>query len=206
MNDNINNQDQNSPINDDTNQQDQNPPTNESKNSKYQAPPTGEDYSHYPPTFQKYLEIKKALKGPDLLRDEDGYSPKRFSRTYIEDTCPFCETTIEHEGKKYKYSKVTKKKLIINTTLMLLVGFLTGFGILNIFIGMAAIIVIGYTTSVHAERKMYYSLLCRNCGAHFPMDRDEQEKIRQEQKEKREAEQSEKKQTEKNEGEQSENL
>lgn len=109
MNDNINNQDQNSPINDDTNQQDQNPPTNESKNSKYQAPPTGEDYSHYPPTFQKYLEIKKALKGPDLLRDEDGYSPKRFSRTYIEDTCPFCETTIEHEGKKYKYSKVTKE-------------------------------------------------------------------------------------------------
>ena len=169
---------------------------NDNLKDQNQSFPQPEEYNNLPPYLQKYFKLKDALKGPDLLRDEDGLAPKRFSRNYFEDTCPFCETTADHEGKKYKYSRVTKKKIIINSSLMLFAAFLTGIGVLNIFIGFAAIMVLGYTTSTHTERKMYYSLLCRNCGAHFPMDKAEQDKIRQEEKEKKEQEELEKQQIE----------
>lgn len=162
---------------------------NDNPNNSEQNSPKNDEYRNLPPYLQKYFKLKDTLKGPDLIKDEEGLSPKRFSRTYFEDTCPFCETTADHEGKKYKYSKVTKKKILMNSSLMLVAAFLTGLGILNMFIGIAAILVLAYTTSSHTERKMYYSLLCRNCGAHFPMDEAEQEKIRQEEKEKREAKQ-----------------
>ena len=149
--------------------------------------PDQQEQKPLPPALESYFKLKKALKGPDLIRDEDGLAPKRFSRNYFEDTCPFCETTAEHEGRKYKYSTVTKRKILINVGLMLAVAVVTGVGLLNVFVGMAVILVIGYSTSVHAERKMYYSLLCRNCGSHFPMDKEEQDKIREEEREKREA-------------------
>lgn len=179
---------------------------NENQNDQNQNTPQQSEYSDLPPYLQKYFKFKDALKGPDLLRDEDGFAPKRFSRNYFEDTCPFCETTTEHEGKKYKYSKVTKRKIIINSSLMLFAAFLTGIGVLNIFIGFAAILVLGYTTSSHSERKMYYSLICRNCGAHFPMDKSEQDKIRQEEKEKKEQEEKEKKEQEEIEREEQEEI
>jgi hypothetical protein len=169
----------------------------DNQNNQNQNSPQKTEYSDLPPYLQKYFQLKDALKGPDLIKDEEGLSPKRFSRTYFEDTCPFCETTAEHEGKKYKYSKLTKKKILTNSSLMLIAGFMTGIGILNIFVGIAAILVLGYATSTHTERKMYYTLLCRNCGAHFPMDKNEQDKIRQEQKEEKEQEQKEQEQEQK---------
>ncbi|NCB41842.1 MAG: hypothetical protein EOM59_04405 [Clostridia bacterium] len=158
-------------------------PNNENQNA-----PLGDEYSDLPPYLQKYFRFKDALKGPELLRGEDGLTPKRFSKTYFEDTCPYCETTADHEGKKYRYSRVTKKKILLNITLMFAVAILTGVGILNMFVGLAAIVVLGYTLSTHTERKMYFSLLCRKCGSHFPMDKNEQDKIRQEEKENREEE------------------
>ena len=151
--------------------------------------PDQQEERQLPPALKTYIKLKKALKGPDLIVDEDGLTPKRFSRNYFEDTCPFCETTAEHEGHKYKYSSVTKRKIIINLAIMLAAAFATGIGLLNKFIGLAVILMIGYNTSLHTERKMYYSLLCRYCGAHFPMDKEEQDKIRREEREKKEAEQ-----------------
>lgn len=164
---------------------------NGNPNNQDPKSPQREEYKNLPPYLQKYFKLKDALKSPDLSIDEDGLPPKRFSKNYFEDTCPFCETTADHEGKKYKYSKLTKKKILLNLSLMLLVAFLTGIGILNMYLGLAAIVLIGYTTSNHTERKMYYSLLCRKCGAHFPMDKNEQEVIREEQKAKREVTQQE---------------
>ncbi len=150
--------------------------------------PYVEGYHNMPPAMQSYFRFKKALKGPELTRDEQGLTPKRFSKNYYEDTCPFCESTAEHEAKKYRYSKTTSRKILINLVLMLLVAIVTGVGILNLYIGLGVIALIGYSTSVHAERKMYYTMLCRKCGAQFPMDKEEQDKIRMEQKIKREDE------------------
>jgi hypothetical protein len=155
--------------------------------NNFHEQPDQQEPIQLPPALESYFKIKKALKGPDLIRDEDGLSPKRFSRKYFEDTCPFCETTAEHEGRKFKYSKVTRRKIITNIGLMLATAFITGIGLLNVFVGLAVILVLGYTTSVHAERKMYYSFICRNCGAHFPMDKEEQDKIREEEREKKAA-------------------
>lgn len=147
--------------------------------------PQQRQYKEMPAAVKSYFKLKNALKAPDLSRDEQGLAPMRFSKHYFEDTCPFCETTAEHEGKKFRYSKVTKKKLLVNFLLMLLVAVATGVGLLHIIVGFAVIGVIGFNTANHAERKMYYSLLCRKCGKHFPMDKEEQDKIREEEKEKK---------------------
>jgi len=141
-----------------------------------------------PKGLATYVKVKSALKGPDLMRDEDGMAAKRFTKTYLRSTCPFCETTAEHEGNKYRYSKVTKKKIITNIAIMLAVAFATGIGLLNIFIGGAVILLIGFSTSQHTERKMFYTLNCRNCGSHFPIDIDEQNKIRADEAAKKKAE------------------
>ncbi len=141
-----------------------------------------------PAAFGTYLKIKDAIKGPELLRDEDGLASKRLTKTYLVDTCPFCETTAEHQGQKYRFSKHTKRKIATNVLGMLAVAIATGIGLLHYLVGGALILLLGFTTSTHTERKMFYSLMCRNCGAHFPMDEEKKEKIRQEQREKKQAE------------------
>lgn len=161
------------------------------ENKNLQDPhPIVEGYENMPPALQSYFKLKKALRAPDLIRDEEGLSAKRFTKSYYEDTCPYCETTAEHEGRKYRYSKATKRKLMINFTLMLVIAVLTGTGLLNLYIGLGVIAVIGYSTSLHAERKMYYTMLCRRCGANFPMDQQEKDRIRMELREKQEAQSS----------------
>ncbi|HHX92443.1 MAG TPA: hypothetical protein GX688_02245 [Clostridiales bacterium] len=157
-------------------------------NNSHHEQPDHEGKKPLPPSLAAYLKVKNALKGPDLLRDEDGLAAKRFSRTYIRNTCPFCETTADHEGKKYRYSKYTKQRIILNIVLMLGAAVATGIGLLNIFVGAAVILLLGFSMSKHTDRKMYYSLLCRNCGSHFPMDPEEQEKIRREELEKKQKE------------------
>ena len=141
-----------------------------------------------PAAFGTYLKIKDTFKGPELLRDEDGLASKRLSKTYLVDTCPFCETTAEHQGEKYRFSKHTKRKIATNVLGMLAVALATGIGLLHYLVGGALILLLGFTTSTHTERKMFYSLLCRYCGAHFPMDDEEKEKIRREQREKEQTE------------------
>ncbi len=149
-----------------------------------QTPPE-QGYKELPPAVKTYFKIKNSLKAPVIGRDEQGLSPKRFSKSYFEDTCPYCETTAEHEGKKHRYSKVTRKKIMINMMLMFLVAFATGIGLIHILVGLAVIGVLGYSTATHADRKMYYTLLCRKCGRDFPMDKDEQDAVRQEELEKK---------------------
>lgn len=149
-----------------------------------QTPPE-QGYKELPPAVKTYFKIKNSLKAPIIGRDEQGLSPKRFTKSYFEDTCPYCETTAEHEGKKHRYSKVTRKKIMINMMLMLLVAFATGIGLVHLLVGLAVIAVLGYSTATHAERKMYYTLLCRKCGRDFPMDTEEQDAIRQEELEKK---------------------
>jgi phage terminase large subunit GpA-like protein len=68
---------------------------------------------------------------------------------------------------------------------MLGVALATGIGLLNIFVGAAVILLLGFSMSKHTDRKMYYSLICRNCGSHFPMDPEEKDKIRREEQEKK---------------------
>lgn len=146
--------------------------------------PDQQEYRPLPPALVKYYRFKKALKGPEIGRDENGLMPKRFSKTYFESTCPYCETTAEHEGKKFRYSKVTRRKMLVNGFLMMAVAFVTGIGLLHMFVGLALILVLGYSTASHSERKMYNTLLCRFCGKQFPMDQEEQDQIRREEQEK----------------------
>lgn len=154
-------------------------------NNNHHEQPDQDGRKPLPPALATYAKVKNALKGPDLMRDEDGLSPKRFSRTYIRNTCPFCETTADHEGKKFRYSKYTKQRIFLNIALMLGVALATGIGLLNIFVGAAVILLLGFSMSKHTDRKMYYSLICRSCGSHFPMDPEEKDKIRREEQEKK---------------------
>ena len=128
-----------------------------------------------------FFRRKQLILNPESIRDEEGLFEKRLSDdNYFEATCPFCGTTAEHEGKRYKYSKKTKTMIARDAVLMVLIGLLVALRVLNVIIALVAITLVTMDLSTHARRKMYYSVTCRKCGAHFPLDREELEKLKAE--------------------------
>ena len=71
---------------------------------------------------------------------------------------------------------------------MALIGVLVALRALNVILALVAITLVTMDLSTHARRKMYYSVTCRKCGAHFPLDEDELEKLKAELAAKAEAE------------------
>ena len=59
-----------------------------------------------------------------------------------------------------------------------LIGVLVALKILNVIIALVAITLVTMDLSTHARRKMYYSVTCRKCGAHFPLDGEELEQLK----------------------------
>ncbi|MBP5750791.1 MAG: hypothetical protein J6X24_08375 [Firmicutes bacterium] len=136
-----------------------------------------------------FFRKKQLLLNPESIRDEEGLFEKRLSDdNYFEATCPFCGTTAEHEGKGYRYSKKTKNMITRDAVLMALIGVLVALRALNVILALVAITLVTMDLSTHARRKMYYSVTCRKCGAHFPLDEDELEKLKAELAAKAEAE------------------
>lgn len=136
-----------------------------------------------------FFRRKQLILNPESIRDEEGLFEKRLSNdNYFEATCPFCGTTAEHEGKRYHYSKKTKGLITRDAILMALIGVLVMFRILNVIIALVAITLVTMDLSTHARRKMYYTVTCRKCGAHFPLEEDELEKLKAELAAKAEAE------------------
>ena len=128
-----------------------------------------------------FFRRKQLILNPESIRDEEGLFEKRLSDdNYFEATCPFCGTTAEHEGKRYKYSKKTKTMIARDAVLMVLIGLLVALRVLNVIIALVAITLVTMDLSTHARRKMYYSVNCRKCGAHFPLDQEELEKLKAE--------------------------
>ena len=75
--------------------------------------------------------------------------------------------------------------------LMALIGVLVALKILNVIIALVAITLVTMDLSTEADysfiygecknnprRKMYYSVTCRKCGAHFPLDGEELEQLK----------------------------
>lgn len=136
-----------------------------------------------------FFRKKQLFLNPESIRDEEGLFEKRLSDdNYFEATCPFCGTTAEHEGKGYRYSKKTKNMITRDAVLMALIGVLVALRALNVILALVAITLVTMDLSTHARRKMYYSVTCRKCGAHFPLDEDELEKLKAELAAKAEAE------------------
>jgi hypothetical protein len=136
-----------------------------------------------------FFRKKQLLLNPESIRDEEGLFEKRLSDdNYFEATCPFCGTTAEHEGKRYHYSKKTKTLIGRDAALMVLIAVLVMFRVLNVIIALVAITLVTMDLATHARRKMYYSVTCRKCGAHFPLDKDELEQLKAELAAKAEAE------------------
>ena len=136
-----------------------------------------------------FFRKKQLILNPESIRDEEGLFEKRLSDdNYFYATCPFCGTTAEHEGKRYKYSKKTKTMIARDAILMALIGILVALHVLNVIIALVAITLVTMDLSTHARRKMYYSVTCRKCGAHFPLDKDELEQLKAELAAKAEAE------------------
>ena len=128
-----------------------------------------------------FFRKKQLILNPERIRDKEGLYEKRLSDdNYFEATCPYCGTTAEHEGKQYRYSKKTKTMMTRDALLMVLVAALVMFRVLNVIIALVAITLITMDLSTHSRRKMYYSVTCRKCGAHFPLDEDELEKLKAE--------------------------
>ena len=126
-----------------------------------------------------FFRRKQLILNPEAIRDEDGLFEKRLSDdNYFEATCPFCGTTAEHEGKRYRYSKKTKTMIGRDAALMILIAVLVMFRILNVIIALVAITLVTMDLATHARRKMYYTVTCRKCGAHFPLEQDELEKLK----------------------------
>ena len=128
-----------------------------------------------------FFRKKQLLLNPESIRDEEGLFEKRLSDdNYFEATCPFCGTTAEHEGKRYHYSKKTKRMIAIDAALMVVIAALVMFRVLNVILALVAITLVTMDLASHARRKMYYSVTCRKCGAHFPLDEDELEELKAE--------------------------
>ena len=126
-----------------------------------------------------FFRRKQLILNPESVRDEEGLFEKRLSDdNYFEATCPFCGTTAEHEGKRYHYSKKTKTMIARDAIMMALIGVLVALKILNVIIALVAITLVTMDLSTHARRKMYYSVTCRKCGAHFPLDEAELEELK----------------------------
>ena len=137
------------------------------------------DLTTVPGKTGDFFRKKQMLLNPERVRDEEGLTIKRFSKdNYFECTCPFCGTTAEHEGRKYRFSKKTKLLLVRDAALLAVVMFLTSYRILNVIIALVAVTFITMDISKHASRKMYYTVRCRKCGAHFPLDSAELEKLK----------------------------
>ena len=136
-----------------------------------------------------FFRRKQLILNPESIRDEEGLYEKRLSDdNYFYATCPFCGTTAEHEGKRYRYSKKTKGLIARDAVLMALIGVLVTLRILNVIIALVAITLVTMDLATHARRKMYYSVTCRKCGAHFPLEEDELEQLKAELAAKAEAE------------------
>ncbi|MBR3720053.1 MAG: hypothetical protein IKN20_09365 [Firmicutes bacterium] len=136
-----------------------------------------------------FFRKKELLLNPERVRDKEGLFEKRYSDdNYFEATCPFCGTTAEHEGRRYHYSKKTKMLMGRDAVLMVLVAVLVMMKALNVILALVAITLITMDLSTHARRKMFYSVTCRKCGAHFPLEQDEYDKLVEELKAKAEAE------------------
>ena len=139
-----------------------------------------------------FFRKKERLLNPERVRDEEGLFEKVYSDdNYFEATCPFCGTTAEHQGKRYHYSKKTKTLIARDAILMALIGALVAMRVLNVIIALVAITLVTMDLSSHARRKMFYTVTCRKCGAHFPLDQDEYDKLVEDLKAKAEAEEAE---------------
>ncbi len=137
------------------------------------------DLTTVPGKTGDFFRKKEMLLHPENVRDDEGLTIKRFSKdNYFESTCPFCGTTAEHEGKRYHYSKKTKMLLARDAVLMAIVIFLAMNRILNIILSLVAMTLVSIDLGNHAQRKMYYTVTCRKCGAHFPLDEEELEKLK----------------------------
>ncbi len=136
-----------------------------------------------------FFRKKQRLLNPERVRDEEGLFEKVYSDdNYFEATCPFCGTTAEHQGKRYHYSKKTKTLIARDAVLMALVAILVMLRALNVIIALVAITLITMDLASHSRRKMYYTVTCRKCGAHFPLDQDEYDKLVEDLKAQAEAE------------------
>lgn len=136
-----------------------------------------------------FFRKKQRLLNPERVRDEEGLFEKVYSDdNYFESTCPFCGTTAEHQGKRYHYSKKTKMLMARDAVLMALVAILVMLKVLNVIIALVAITLITMDLASHSRRKMFYTVTCRKCGAHFPLDQDEYDKLVEDLKAQAEAE------------------
>ncbi|MBR3396155.1 MAG: hypothetical protein IKN20_00175 [Firmicutes bacterium] len=136
-----------------------------------------------------FFRKKQRIFNPERVRDEEGLFEKVYSDdNYFEATCPFCGTTAEHQGKRYHYSKKTKMLIGRDAALMALVAILVMLRVLNVILALVAITLITMDLANHARRKMFYTVTCRKCGAHFPLDQDEYDKLVEDLKAQAEAE------------------
>ena len=128
-----------------------------------------------------FFRKKQLLLNPESIRDKDGLLEKTAnSDHYFPATCPFCGTTTEHEGKRYRYSKKTKNLIARDGFLMALIATLVMFKVLHVVLALIAITCVTMDLSNHAKRKMFYSVTCRKCKAHFPLEEDELEQLKAE--------------------------
>lgn len=126
-----------------------------------------------------FYRKKQLILNPEDVRDEDGLTLKKSGDDfkYFEATCPFCGTTAEHEGSQYHYSSKTKKFIardLIITAIIVIASFLK---ILHVIIALVAVTLAMMDMNTHTKRKMYYSVRCRKCQAHFPLEQDEYDKL-----------------------------
>lgn len=138
-----------------------------------------------------FFRKRQKLFHPDQVRDEEGLFEKAYSDdSYFYATCPFCGTTAEHQGKNYHFSKKTKRMMMRDAALMIVIAMLVSMRFLNVIIALVAITLVTVDLASHTKRKMYYSVKCRKCGAHFPLEQDEYDKLVEELKAQAEAEEA----------------
>ncbi len=137
------------------------------------------DLTTVPGKTGDFFRKKELLLNPERVRDEEGLRIKRYGdEHYFECTCPYCGTTAEHEGAKYHFSKKTKGLLIRDGILLGLIALATSLRILNLILALVAVTLLTVDIAKHAQRKMYYTVRCRKCGAPFPLDEEELEKLK----------------------------
>lgn len=144
------------------------------------------DLTTVPGKTGDFFRKKEMLLHPERVKDAEGMTPRRYGRdNYFEATCPYCGTSTEHEGKKYRYSKKTRALLIRDAILIALICLLVMFRLLHVVIGLVAVTLASLDFANHSRRKMYSSVNCRKCGAHFPLDEDILEELKAEIEEER---------------------
>lgn len=126
-----------------------------------------------------FYRKKQLILNPEDVRDDEGLTLKRSGEDfrYIEATCPFCGTTAEHEGSQYHYSAKTKKLIardLVITAVVIIASFLK---ILHVIIALVAVTLVMMDMNTHTRRKMYYTVRCRKCQAHFPLDQEEYDQL-----------------------------